>query len=153
VKQTNSILNQFEILYVVLCAVRQGLASGCYASTLHNLQRRLLLFSAALKCFCMHNKFVKLVCTHGVTCLVIMPCSVVVLVIVTLLLLCAIKLCALHACIPLPFLLFVADQPFSATCSCCGCAAGLIEYNWLGTATTDTVLETFILHDHADYWR
>jgi hypothetical protein len=53
---TNSILNQFEILYVVLCAVRKGLASGCYASTLHNLQRRLLLFSAALKCFCMHNK-------------------------------------------------------------------------------------------------
>jgi hypothetical protein len=30
----NSILNQFELLYVVLCAVRKGLASECYASTL-----------------------------------------------------------------------------------------------------------------------
>jgi hypothetical protein len=97
--------------------------------------------------------FVKLISTHGVTCLLIRPCSAVVLVTVPLLLLCAVELCALYACIPLPFLLFVADQPFTSTCSCCACAAGLIEYSWLGTATTDTVLETFILRDHADFWR
>jgi hypothetical protein len=112
-----------------------------------------LLFSAAPMCFCMHYKFVQLVCTHGVTCLVISPCSVVVTVTVTLLLLCAVKLCALYSCIPPLFLLYVADQPLSAIGSCCACAAGLIEYSWLGTATTDTVLGTFILRDHADFWR
>jgi hypothetical protein len=76
-----------------------------------------------------------------------------VLVTVPLLLLCAVKLCALYACIPLPFLPFDADQPLSTTGSCCACAAGLNEYSWLGTATTDTVIETFILRDHADFWR
>jgi hypothetical protein len=35
VEQRNSNLNQFELLYVVLCAVSKGLANGCYASTLH----------------------------------------------------------------------------------------------------------------------
>lgn len=112
-----------------------------------------VLFSAAPKCFCMHPKIVQLVCTHVVTCLVISPCSVVVTLTVTLLLLCAVKLCALYSCIPLRFLLFAADQRFSAISSCCVCAAGVIEYSWLGTATTDTVLETFILRDHADFWR
>jgi hypothetical protein len=34
-------------MYVVLCAVRKGLANGCYASTLHNLQQ---LLSAVFCC-------------------------------------------------------------------------------------------------------
>jgi hypothetical protein len=83
----------------------------------------------------------------------IRPCSAAVLVTVPLLLLCAVKLCTWYACTSLPFLLFVADQPFSTTGSCCACAVGWIEYSWLGTANTNTVLETFILRDHADFWR
>jgi hypothetical protein len=35
VEQLNANLNQFELLYLVLCAVSKGLANGCYASTLH----------------------------------------------------------------------------------------------------------------------
>src|SRR5512139_2455108 len=101
----------------------------------------------------MHHKSVQLVCRHGVTCLVISPCSVVVTVTVTLLLVCALELCALYSCTLLPFLLFAADQPYCAIGSCCACATSLIEYSWLSTATTDTVLETFILRDHADFWR
>jgi hypothetical protein len=102
----------------------------------------------------MHHNFVQLVCSHGVTCLVITPCSVVVTVTVTLLLLCAVQLCALYSCTSLLLLLFVvANQPLSAIGSCCACAAGLIGYSRLRTATTDTVLETFILRDHAVLWR
>jgi hypothetical protein len=77
----------------------------------------------------------------------------VLLVTVPLLLLCAVQLCALYACILLPLLLFIADKPFSITGSCSACAAGMVEYSWLRTVNAHAVLGSFILCDHAVFWR
>jgi hypothetical protein len=60
--------------------------------------------------------------------------------------------CTLCAALLLLLLLLITDHRFSTTGSCCACAARVVEHSWLSAASPHTLLPTFILCDHAEFW-